>query len=1721
MRSTRIWLLALAFAAFTAGPVHANNFVVNDTTSDPDDDLPADDALCETAAGTCSLRAAIEEANERTGPHMITFAPAVQLITLTADLPDIRAQVTIDGTNAGAPGGRVDIDGTAVNGAGGFDCIDLISTGTVQNMPYVINNPNGGQGSTITNLVLRNCSDNGITASGHGYSFTNNRIGTNAIGTQANKNDGDGIDLSGTIPPPALPPDISAIIDDPLANYAAIAAFAASLQGALTVIAQPNFITGNLISGNDQHAIELNNPMTTNTFVAGNIVGLNAAASAALPNGTGGGSPAAIDVNAGAYGNIIGPGNIISGNTNDGIIVSGAVILPNFIMGNLIGVGSAPALELGNGNHGIELDSTRDTDSSGMNNPANPTPYSAFIGPANIISDNKSDNGGGALDVYGSDDSGGISVDGEGVRIFGNAIGMWAFPAGVDLSAIGIQDPLIDVGNSGNGIVLNTSGHQVGGAEPFEANFILHNGRHGILVKGSGTSGNKIQGNFIGVAPVGIAVADLFSLGNRGNGIVVHAASSTLIGGTDPDEDNVIAGNGINGIALRQGAVTNGWSNLIRRNQIYANAQTNPMVGIAVDLEHDINVADVQPDPAGQDPNTLYANYGQNQPTICTGNNTPLPGCTAASFNAGTGATSTKWTLPLARANTMLRIEYFALRATGMTFLYDETVMTDAAGLPTGGSCVLGFCTSTGTPGSPVDTRGQSIVMTATDLFQTDVPPVGMGPMNDPANNTSEYSLGAPIPQEIAFSSATYTAGEAAGTTLVTVRRLGNPAGTVSIDVIVAAAPGTATGGGTDYGLVTVNPVTWADGDSADKTFTISINNDLLDEADETVNLELANPVGAVEAALNAATLTITDNDLPPTLAIADNGATEGSAVQFTATLSAASSFDVVITYSTADASAVQPGDYTQATNLSATILAGNLTTNFSVATAGDSIDENDETFLVNATATNTTVAGSDLQAVGTIQDDDLPPMVSIGDVGPLAEGNGPGITPFGFTVSINTASGLPVTVRATSGDPGDTALAPSDYAVVNQLVTIPAGSLSAPLTVNVVGDTTFEPAATEVFTITIAPDAVQPVNASIADGTATGTITNDDASPGTLQFSTNPADQTVAENVGTTNFIVSRTGGSAGAVSTTVTLGGTATLGAGNDYTTSSLVLNWADGDAADKIVTVTVNDDVGQEAAETVTLTLGTFTGGATGGVPLLATLTISANDAPAGSLQFTANPDQSVAENVGTATFTVTRTGGTAGAVGTTVTLGGTATLGAGNDYTTTSLNLAWADGDATDRTITVTVNDDVAPEADETVTFTLGAPTGGAALGAPSVATLTILANDASPGTLQFSTNPADQTVAENVGTTNFIVSRTGGSAGAVSTTVTLGGSATLGAGNDYTTSSLVLNWADGDVANKIVTVTVNDDVAPEAAETVTLTLGTFTGGAVGGVPVLATLTISANDAAAGSLQFTPNPADQTVAETVGTATFTVSRTGGSAGAVGATVVLGGTAMLGAGNDYTTTALALAWADGDPTNRTITVTVNNDAAPEANETVVLTLSAPTGGAVLGTPAAATLTITANDQAAGSVQFATALANQSIGEGGGTATFTFSRTGGTAGAISVTIALGGSATSPADYGNTSTTLAWADGDGADKTLVFTIVDDAAPEADETVTLAIGNAGGGAVVGAPGSATLTIVDNDGVVVPAATPITIPATSPWMLLVLAALMLALAGAAHAGLRRH
>src|SRR6185295_20146084 len=101
-------------------------------------------------------------------------------------------------------------------------------------------------------------------------------------------------------------------------------------------------------------------------------------------------------------------------------------------------------------------------------------------------------------------------------------------------------------------------------------------------------------------------------------------------------------------------------------------------------------------------------------------------------------------------------------------------------------------------------------------------------------------------------------------------------------------------------------------------------------------------------------------------------------------------------------------------------------------------------------------------------------------------------------------------------------------------------------------------------------------------------------------------------------------------------------------------------------------------------------------------------------------------------------------------------------AGSDYTTTSSTLSWADADSAPKTITIPITNDTTVEPDETFTVTLASPT-GATLGAPALATITIVNDDAATGTLALTASSLS--VNERGVSAVLTVARTGGSSGA--------------------------------------------------------------------------------------------------------------------------------------------------------------------------------------------------------------------------------------------------------------------------------------------------------------------------------------------------------------------
>jgi len=202
---------------------------------------------------------------------------------------------------------------------------------------------------------------------------------------------------------------------------------------------------------------------------------------------------------------------------------------------------------------------------------------------------------------------------------------------------------------------------------------------------------------------------------------------------------------------------------------------------------------------------------------------------------------------------------------------------------------------------------------------------------------------------------------------------------------------------------------------------------------------------------------------------------------------------------------------------------------------------------------------------------------------------------------------------------------------------------------------------------------------------------------------------------------------------------------------------------------------------------------------------------------------------------------------------------------------------------------------------------------------------------------------------------------------------------------------------------------------------------------------------------------------------GTLTFTVTRTGSTTGTNAVNFATAdGTAT--AGSDYTAQSATLTFAPGE-TSKPIAVQTTPDTAVEANETVLVNLSAPTGGATI-TTAQGSGTIN-DDDASFAIGNATAVTE------GGTLTYTVTRTGSTTGTNAVNFATAdGTATAGSDYTAQSATLTFAPGETS-KPITVPTIDDTVVESPETVLVNLSSPTGGATITtAQGSGTIN--DND-----------------------------------------
>lgn len=346
------------------------------------------------------------------------------------------------------------------------------------------------------------------------------------------------------------------------------------------------------------------------------------------------------------------------------------------------------------------------------------------------------------------------------------------------------------------------------------------------------------------------------------------------------------------------------------------------------------------------------------------------------------------------------------------------------------------------------------------------------------------------------------------------------------------------------------------------------------------------------------------------------------------------------------------------------------------------------------------------------------------------------------------------------------------------------------------------------------------------------------------------------------------------------------------------------------------------------------------------------------------------------------------------------------------------------------------------------------------------------------------------VNENAGTVNITIVRTGGNQGTVTVDYAVaGGTAT--AGTDFEASTAKLTFAPKETS-KTFTVRILDDANSEGTEAATITLTNPTNGAIIAAPGTATISIIDNETSASlssgastSSSSSTNPngtlslsaATYGVLENVGTLTVTVSRTGGSTGAVGITYgTTNGSAVSGA--EYSTANGTLSFAAGE-TSKTFTIAIADDIAVDGAKSFTISLTNPTGSPSLGTTSAlATIYDNESDGTFGTGSLKLLKSSYDVLEGDKKVVMTIQRVAGTLGTVSVNYTTtNGVALAGADYTFTSGTLTFAPGESS-KTVTIPIVDDSNLEEGDYFLFELSNPTSNATLISPATATVNIFD-------------------------------------------
>jgi len=542
---------------------------------------------------------------------------------------------------------------------------------------------------------------------------------------------------------------------------------------------------------------------------------------------------------------------------------------------------------------------------------------------------------------------------------------------------------------------------------------------------------------------------------------------------------------------------------------------------------------------------------------------------------------------------------------------------------------------------------------------------------------------------------------------------------------------------------------------------------------------------------------------------------------------------------------------------------------------------------------------------------------------------------------------------------------------------------------------------------------------------------------------------------------------------------GGSAS-GAGVDYTLPGNGSLTFDPGSVRKQISLSIVDDTTPETDETINLEIYSPSANASIGDLDSLTLTILDNEKP---VAFFKEPSLSGLESVTSVNIPVSLSFSPQKQVTVSYSINQSSTAAKDKDYTLVASTLVFSIGDTVTKNINVTVTDDQINEFDETIIIDLTTVENGTLHATKTRHTYTITDNDQSNcGFSELTYTLLEKNSGAEKDSIEVVLSGVNDIETSVEYKIVPGSSTATGGGVDYTLYGTGKLTFPANTLKQYIILDVVGDTLSEGDENIQFALFNPVGGiSLAGQDTVCNYVIRDNDVVTISFDGSqPTTIDESglslslvvVLSKVAQEKVTVgySVTGGTAQGAGIDFTLGGTGVL-------------EFAPGD-LQKTIPISIVDDASPEPEETVILELHTPSSNAILGTIKNFTLTILDNEKPVVSFQETAVNKYESETTVNIPVVLSFAPQKQVSVPFSV---LTTSTASSADYSLSATPLVFDAGSVTTKNIVLSVVNDKEDESDETVIIELG-VPTNATIGTAKTYTYTINDDEYTIIMAKT---------------------------------